>query len=329
METWGHLEEIQPRVVNVLSRTLAKNRLAHAYLFEGSKGTGKRKVALQLAKSFFCKEVKGIDPCQHCVDCKRIEHGNHPDLHLIEPDGLSIKKHQVEHLQKEFSYRGVESEKKVYIVDQADLMTTGAANSILKFLEEPNGATLAILLTENTQKILPTIQSRSQSMSFAPLKRELFLKMLEDMGISTTNASLLASLTTSYDDVEQMIEADWIAQARSVVIQLMEELYSRPTQLLFTIQEKWLPLFKEKWQLEIGLDMILLWFRDLLFSKIGKVDHLAFVDQIGLIEQQALHRSQQRLSMNMSYVLEAKRHLHSNVNPQLLMEKLMLSIQEG
>ncbi|MFC0559562.1 DNA polymerase III subunit delta' [Halalkalibacter alkalisediminis] len=329
METWTELREIQPRIINLLVRTIEKGRLAHAYLFEGTRGTGKKKVALHLAKSFFCGQKKGTDPCLECPDCKRIEHGNHPDVHLIEPDGQSIKKHQVEHLQKEFSYRGVESAKKVYIVNHADLMTVGAANSILKFLEEPASQTLAILLTEQGSKVLPTIHSRSQNLTFAPLLRDTFIKKLIEDGNSSTISSLLASLTTSYEGAKQMLEGDWIAQARSVVIQLMEEVYTRPSQVLFTLQEKWLPLFKDKTEQEIGLDMILLWLRDLMYTKVGKIDSLTYVDQQNKLEQQALSSSQDVLSRKMSAVLQAKRHLSANVNPQLLMEKLLLNIQEG
>ncbi|MDT8862624.1 DNA polymerase III subunit delta' [Alkalihalobacillus sp. MEB130] len=329
MQTWNELKEIQPRITDLLVKTLEKNRLAHAYLFEGSKGTGKRVVALHLAKSFFCEKSDGANPCLECSNCRRIEHGNHPDVHIIEPDGLSIKKHQVEHLQKEFSYRGVESAKKVYIVEHADLMTTGAANSILKFLEEPATETLAILLTEQGSKVLPTIHSRSQHFTFAPLARENFLDKLVKDGNSNTISSLLASLTTSYAEAEQLLEGDWIAQARTVVIQLMEELYTRPTQVLFTLQEKWLPLFKEKSQIDLGLDMILLWLRDLMFTKVGKVDSLSYIDQIDLLQQQALTSSQETISQKMSAVLYAKRQLTANVNPQLLMEKLLLNIQEG
>ncbi|WP_332633240.1 DNA polymerase III subunit delta' [Halalkalibacter flavus] len=329
MKTWNHLKEIQPRIIDLLIKTLQKDRLAHAYLFEGSKGTGKRVVALHLAKSFFCENRDEENPCLQCLNCRRIEHGNHPDVHFIEPDGLSIKKHQVEHLQKEFSYRGVESAKKVYIVEHADLMTVGAANSILKFLEEPATETLAILLTEQGSKVLPTIHSRSQHMTFAPLSRDTFLDKLVQNGNSNTISSLLASLTTSYHEAKQLLEGDWIAQARTVVIQLMEELSTRPTQVLFTLQEKWLPLFKEKSQLDIGLDMILLWLRDLMFTKVGKVDSLSYTDQIDLLQQQALSSSQDTISQKMSAVLLAKRQLVANVNPQLMMEKLLLNIQEG
>lgn len=329
MQSWEQLSVVQPRVVLMLTKVIEKNRLAHAYLFEGSSGTGKQQVALQLAKSFFCRKRTGAEPCQTCSDCRRIEHGNHPDVHVIEPDGQSIKKHQVEYLQKEFTYRGVESGKKVYLIDHADLMTASAANSMLKFLEEPTADTLAVLMTERRQKILPTIHSRSQQLSFAPLPRQLFVDKLEADGISSGNAALLAGLTTNYNEAITLLEGDWIAKARSVVIQLMEELYQRPNQVLFTLQEKWLPLCKERWQQEKGLDMMLLWLRDVMYMKVGKQDSLTYIDQQKQIEQQAFSSSHDRVSEKMSFVEEAKRQLQANANLQLLMEKLLLTIQEG
>jgi DNA polymerase-3 subunit delta' len=328
METWGKLSETQPLVVKILMRSLEKTRLAHAYLFEGSKGTGKKKVALLLAKSYFCKNRTSIEPCQSCIDCQRIEHGNHPDIHNIKPDGQSIKKAQVEHLQKEFSYRGMESAKKVYIVEDAEKMTSSAANSLLKFLEDPMAPTLALLLTEHGSRILPTIHSRSQHITFSPLPREAFIVRLTEEGLPIQISSVLASLTTSFSEAIALSEGDWIAQARSVVIQLQEELYGRPSQVLFTLQEKWLPHFKERREQELGLDMILLWLRDLLYTQVG-YGSLTYVDQQKQLEQQSLSYSQEKIGRDMSAVLEAKRHLSANVNVQLLMEKLLLSIQEG
>ncbi|OVE62162.1 DNA polymerase III subunit delta', partial [Chryseobacterium mucoviscidosis] len=122
---------------------------------EGRKGTGKLDAATLLAKSFFCLE-DGAEPCESCRNCQRIESGNHPDVHVVHPDGLSIKKGQIQALQEEFSKTGLESHKKLYIISHADQMTVNAANSLLKFLEEPSSDTIAVLLTEQPQKLLDT-----------------------------------------------------------------------------------------------------------------------------------------------------------------------------
>lgn len=109
--SWKEMTEQQPRVMRLLHNSIEKKRLSHAYLFEGKKGTGKLDAALLLAKSFFCLEA-GTEPCGECRNCKRIASGNHPDLHVVQPDGLSIKKAQIQSLQEEFSKTGLESHKK-------------------------------------------------------------------------------------------------------------------------------------------------------------------------------------------------------------------------
>ncbi|MDQ0209153.1 DNA polymerase III subunit delta' [Alkalicoccobacillus murimartini] len=327
MATWSELQHTQPRVVPFILKSLEKDRLSHAYIFAGESGTGKREIALQLTKSYFCRERNGTEPCGQCVDCRRIDKGNHPDVHMIVPDGASIKKHQVEFLQKEFTYRGVESSHKIYVISEADKMTASAANSLLKFLEEPESPTLALLLTERESALLPTVRSRSQQLSFHPLSKSVFSDKLQEMGMSRLQSLLLAEITTNFEHTNHLNEGDWIAQARSVVIQLMGELYLRPNQVLLTLQDKWLPICKDKEQQEAGLDMILLWLRDLLYIQTGKSDTLVFPDQQDQYEQLALSISQQQISEHLSSVLEAKRHLNANMNYQLVMEKLLLSIQ--
>ncbi|WP_059105334.1 DNA polymerase III subunit delta' [Shouchella shacheensis] len=328
MRTWKDLQEIQPRVVPMLVSSIKKNRLTHAYLFEGEAGSGKMDVALQMAKSFFCKEQTGAEPCHRCVECKRIDHGNHPDIHRIAPDGASIKKEQIEFLQKEFAYRGMESASKVYVVSHVDKMTISAANSLLKFLEEPQGPTLALLLTEQGSQLLPTIRSRTQLFSFTPPSREAFAARLEEKGYSKQLAVLLAHIASNETEVAQINEGDWTSQARSVMLQLMQELYTRPEHAYVTLTDKWVPLLKERRQQELGLDMMFLWLKDLLYTQVGKQDGLIFASNQSQLEQLALSTSQLSVSQSMSKVMEARKQLNANVNIQLVMEKLLLTIRE-
>ncbi|WHY72438.1 DNA polymerase III subunit delta' [Fictibacillus enclensis] len=327
--SWEQLSKRQPRVVKTLTNTVRKDRLAHAYVFEGGHGTGKMDVALQLAKTFLCREKTDVEPCGECRDCRRIESGNHPDVHVVQPDGQSIKIDQIRGLQKEFAYHGMESEKKVYIVEHADRMTVQAANSLLKFLEEPTSSTIAILLTEQVHRLLETIMSRSQVLSFSPLPSDQLIAVLQNEGISLPMASMAAALTNDTSEALEICREEWFAQARDKVIQLTEELRSRPNQALVSLQENWLSFFKEKDQLDNALSLLLIWYKDLLFIQLSEPEHLVFVDQRQALEQQALHTSQKRISENMLAVLTAKQRLGANVNPQLLMEQLVLRLREG
>lgn len=325
---WTDMEIEQPTVMTMLRQAIRKDRLSHAYIFEGMHGSKKEDVALLMAQSIFCARQTEGRPCETCVECKRIAHGNHPDVMLLHPDGESIKKAQVEALQKEFTYKGMEAGTKVYLVHKADTMTASAGNSLLKFLEEPASPTMAVLLTENAHFLLPTIQSRAQRISFAPPLLSTRTAYFEEQGMSPASAGLLARLPDDTLDNYEEESKEWIVQGRALVIQLVNEVNQRPQQALLTLQEKWLVHFKDRKELDIGLDLLLFWYRDLLsVQKAG--GEFAYPDQMQKLESQALSITEQEIAASMQLILDAKRRLRANVNNQLLMEQLVLHLQEG
>ena len=108
------LQEYQPLVFAQLKKSIKHGRIAHAYLFEGEKGTGKHEVGIWLAQHLFCTQMKDNLPCGKCNNCQRIEKKEHPDVLVIEPEGQTIKVDQIRRLQTEFSRSGYESRKKVF-----------------------------------------------------------------------------------------------------------------------------------------------------------------------------------------------------------------------
>ena len=329
-KNWEELEMVQPTILKMLKYSLLKDRVAHAYLYEGMRGTGKKDVSFLLAKSIFCHApIDNFKPCESCLNCRRINSGNHPDVHLVEPDGLSIKKAQIHALQDEFSKTGVESKKKLYMIVHADRMTTNAANSLLKFLEEPYSGTVAILMTEQAQKILPTILSRCQIMGFTPLSPGNMERQLVEQGVNPQTAPLLAQLTSNWEEALEISKDDWFVQAQKKVLKLYEVLQRNSLEAMVSLQENWFAHFKEKEQIDRGLDLLLLIFKDLLYIQLGKSDQIVNVSESSRLEQFALQTSGRRLTDQMAAILEAKRKLHANMNPQLLMEELVLKLQEG
>ena len=329
-KSWEQLEELQPTVLKMLKNSLVKNRVAHAYLLEGIRGTGKREIALLLTKALFCEAI--IDqykPCEECSNCRRINHGNHPDVHIVEPEGLSIKVDQIRHLQVEFSKKGLESLKKVYLLIHADKMSGSASNSLLKFLEEPNPGTVAFLLTEQPQKILPTILSRCQILTFHPLSPQIMIKQLVENGVEAQKAPLLAQLTNSLDEALKLNVDEWFAQAQKIVVKLYEVLKKNQLEAMVTLQADWFSHFKDKEQIHRGLDLLLLIFKDLLYIQLDRQEQIVFREESGRLQQFALQTSGRHISDQMSAILDAKRKLERNMNPQLMMEQLVLKLQEG
>ena len=330
VKTWDQLEELQPTVLKMLKNSLLKKRVAHAYLLEGIRGTGKKEIALLITKALFCESlIEGFKPCEACHNCRRINSGNHPDVHKVEPDGLSIKKQQIQDLQEEFSKKGVESSRKVYMISDADKMSVSAANSLLKFLEEPNSQTTAFLLTEQPQQLLPTILSRCQILSFKPLSPQAMINQLTENGVNPMKAPLLAQLTNSLEEAYELNVDDWFAQAQKIVLKLYEVLKKNPLEAMVTLQGNWFSHFKEKEQINRGLDLLLLIFKDLLYIQLDKQEQIVFKAESERLRQYALDTSGRRLSDQMSAILEAKRKLAANMNPQLMMEELVLNLQEG
>ncbi|MDC3414887.1 DNA polymerase III subunit delta' [Aquibacillus sp. 3ASR75-11] len=327
MKTWTEMASIQPLVSKMLTNGFKQNRVSHAYLFYGPKGTGKRAMGSLLTKTLFCKKKTDIEPCQDCKDCHRIDSGNHPDVHWISPDGQTIKKEQILHLQKEFTYTGMESNQKVYIIDQADRMTTNASNRLLKFLEEPNKETTAILLTENSQSILQTIRSRCQMMAFKPLNTVALQNQLMDKGLTEANARLMVALTNNLSDAMELDKDEWFANARKIVVQLIEVLQSKPEESLLFIHNSWMHHFKDREQIQQGLDLLLLWFKDLIYHATGNEALIVFMYEQERMEKSALIWSRQHITNVLQSIMDAKKKIGQNVNPALVMEQLTLQIQ--
>jgi DNA polymerase-3 subunit delta' len=184
------------RTVGILKRALANDTLAHAYLFSGPDGVGKKLTALTLAAAVNCPDRNDAGGCGVCPSCIKSASGNHPDVHLLAPDGDEIKIDQVRQAQADFSLKAFEGRIKTLVVERAESMNPAAANAFLKMLEEPPGDALIVLITQTPFGLLPTIRSRCQEIRFMPLPRTALAKLLrERRGLSETDAWFLAALS--------------------------------------------------------------------------------------------------------------------------------------
>lgn len=321
---WNEISTKQRKVVRILTNGISQNRLAHAYLFEGNAGVGKRETAVHLVKRYFCSQPNELEPCHQCSECKRVESGNHPDVHIVEPDGQSVKIEQIRGLQKEFAYRSVEaSAKKAYVIHHADTMTVQAANSLLKFLEEPSGNVIAVLTTENKQKILNTILSRCQVLNFLPLKNSEVMQQLTSQNEKKGLACVISRISHDVEYGKELLEDEWFIEGIDLFLQVAKELITEPEAVLITIQSRYIDHFKEKEQHKIGLEFFLLWYRDVMMCKLGEVNDLTFIEQLQLLNQFANALSIERIHENMSAILDQKQKLSRNTNHLLVMEQLM------
>ena len=321
--------EEQKVVMKRLSASFENGRIGHAYLFDGERGTGKEAIALYFAKLLLCEGPENAVPCETCHSCRRVTSNNHPNITMIRPDGQDIKKEQMSALIFNMTKKGYEAGRKIYIISKADRMNVAAANTLLKFLEEPEGEVTAILLTEAYQAILPTIQSRCQRITFHPPSRERMIEKLVEQGVTTSMAATVTMVTADPEEAFQLANDDQFAHMRKTVLKLVEASDLHVQEALLFIQSDWTVLFKEKEETERGLDLLLYAYRDIVAYKAGLQSVPAFPDQQEFLSGLSMKRTYSRLSANMESVLQAKKQLHGNMNRTLLMEQLVLNMQEG
>lgn len=323
------IKQRQKAVIDRLESTFLHNRIGHAYLFDGEKGTGKEEAAIHFGKLLLCERPQNAVPCETCNACKRVQARIHPNVTMIEPDGQDIKKEQMSSLIMKMTKKGYEPGRKIYIIARADRMNAAAANTLLKFLEEPEGDVTAILLTEAYHSILPTIQSRCQRIPFLPPNREEMMAKLVETGITPSMAATVTMLTADSEKAKELAENDQFALLRKTVLKLMEAADRHVNEALLFIQSDWLPVMKEKEDMELGLDLLLYAYRDIVSLKAGLQAELTFPDHQQHLRTLSMKMTYNRLSENMESILQAKKKLYGNMNRTLLMEQLVLNLQEG
>ncbi|GAB4331805.1 MAG: hypothetical protein Kow0099_03290 [Candidatus Abyssubacteria bacterium] len=187
----------QPTAVRTLRAAMYKGRVAHAYLFVGPAGVGRKLTASIFAKSLNCERPEGVEPCEDCSTCRLIGQDKHPDIRTVVPTKRSstIGVEQVAELLPFAYMRPVKGKVKVFILSEADRLGVQAANKLLKTLEEPPPATVFVLVTERPESVLPTVASRCQPVKFGKLRTESVARILEaDFGVEPARAAFAAEL---------------------------------------------------------------------------------------------------------------------------------------
>jgi DNA polymerase III subunit delta' len=329
VRTVNELIQLQPVVMKQLQTIHEKKRMAHAYIFDGEKNTGKKDVLNFFVKLLLCEQIKDNVPCETCRHCRRVDSGNHVNIQQVEPDGNVIKIDQIRDLISEMQMVGVEEGRKIYIIHDADKLNVSSANMLLKFLEEPDGEITAILLTEQIQSILPTIRSRCQHIKFSKLPRAALLQNLIDEGVTNSMACTVSMVTNGLEQAKTLASDEQFAHMRKTVLKLVELLRKNVHEAMLVIHDEWLPSFKEKEEMEQALDLLLFAYRDIVAIKANANTATTYPDYYQLLQEIALRTSFERLSEQMQAILQARAALNRNMNRTLLMEQLMLNLQEG
>ena len=314
------------RIIEVLRRSLCNGKTAHSYLFEGVPGSGRKKTAMMLIQALFCTALPD-DACGACPSCRKIESGNHPDIHHIAPlpDKRDISIDQLRELQHILSLRPYEAPRKVCIIDPAERMSVNAANSLLKTLEEPPGNALIILLTENAGMLLSTVRSRCQLIRFAPLSPEHIVTLLERNGMASEAATLIAPM--SGGSLQRALELDneSLVVRREAVLSRVSQLSHNRIATIFDAAEELSGTRDATLEL---LDMLLSFFRDAVHLGAGNRE-IVNRSVRPAIESIAAQRSFPRNLELLERINATKRDVQRNANPKLALDNLFMAMADN
>jgi DNA polymerase-3 subunit delta' len=313
----------QERAIHLLQQALASARLAHAYLFYGPPGTGKKLTALQFIKTLYCHST-ALEACESCLSCRKIATGNHPDVLLIGATGTSIGIEPIRTLQQRLSYKPYESQRMTVLIDGCEGLTPPAANALLKTLEEPPGYALLLLLAGNKEALPLTVVSRCQLVPFHPLAAAHSRIILERQGIDTATATLASTLCAGR--LETLTQHD-LAQ----ILAARQKAY---TVLVDIIHDRTATVFMRARQLvgkREACEELLYWFallcRDLVMLKVAPHRPLYNHDLGHDLAQLASGLSLDLLLEAFGCIEQLRASLRTNLNPQLVFERLLLQLQ--
>ncbi len=320
-------------VVELLKRALVNQRVSHAYLFAGSKGIGKEFTAIQFAKTLNCLELVD-DSCGECRSCRKfrdvsIGAHNHPDFKIIHPIENSISIDQIRELQKDLIYKPYESKWKIYIINDADLMTLEGANSLLKTLEEPPNYVVIIMISSRKESILPTVISRCQVMRFHKLSREdmrdYLMKERELENLDLEEIILLSE--GSIGQALKLVEDEQIWDYRKKVFDLLVNLTDKSNLEIYEFIQS-LKIGKDLTQWNELFHLIKIFYRDLLILKnMNSKDYLINQSYFNDMQQLLNQYSGEDLDKVIKLLERTNNIIMSNVDRELAFEVMLHKIR--
>ncbi len=317
----------QEKIIGYLIQSIKENRIGHAYILDGPEGAGKETMALAFAKGVLCQNFYK-DACCTCASCIKIDSRNHPDVKIIEPEGLHILNHQIDELQQDLFLKPYESNKKVFIIKDADTMTDRAQNRLLKTLEEPPAYALILLLSTNFYSFLPTIRSRCQILKLNRVAFSIIENYLKQRyEVSLGEARVLAAFSDGIlGKAVRLKKSEEFKSEREGVIAIIEKLLERDNLQSFSL----IKFFEDhKENIEGILDLMLLWFRDLLLLCETKSEELLInFDKKELLKSHVKFIKKQKIPYIIENIEKTKRNIKANVNFELSIEMMILQIQE-
>lgn len=320
----------QEQVKKHLQEGIKQGNLSHAYIINGETGSGRRLLASALTKTLLCENrTEQGDACGKCKSCLQADSNNHPDIRFITHEKASIGIDDIrDQLINDITIKPYSSSHKVYIIPDANKMTEQAQNALLKTIEEPPEYAVILLLTENAQNLLPTIISRCITLNTEPLDQEAITQyLIQNLQMEPERAKIAAGFCQgNVGKAIHFASSEDFQEMKQDTLQLLKKIDDMDiSDIMSMIKE----LSLRKGKINEYLDLMLLWYRDVLMFKVTKdANILLYRDEYKAISRQASIRNYEDIEKIIKAIDKAKVRLNANVNFETAIELLLLTIKE-
>lgn len=317
-------------IIRYIKNAVSQDKVSHAYILNGERGSGKKLLANLFAQTLQCEEGKE-EPCYHCHSCRQAVSGNHPDIIRVtheKPGSISVDDIRKQ-INEDIQIKPYSGKYKIYIMADADLMTVQAQNALLKTIEELPSYAVIFLLTENADSLLPTICSRCVMLKLRNIKDQLVKKyLMEQLQIPDYKAELCTAFAQgNIGRAIMLASSDHFNEIRDEAVQLLKYIDTMELPELMDAVKR---ITVYKIEITDYLDILMIWYRDVLIYKATKnIDRVIFGEELEFIRERAKKSSYEGIETILKALEKAKERLKANVNFELVMELLLLTIKEN
>jgi DNA polymerase-3 subunit delta' len=318
------------QIIEHLQNAIALDKVSHAYILGGPDGSGKMMLAEAFAMALQC-ESEGNRPCMACRSCRQAAERNQPDIIYVsheKPNTIGVDDIRTQ-LNNDIVIKPYSSRYKVYIVDEAEKMNQQAQNALLKTIEEPPAYAVILLLTTNADSFLPTILSRCISLNLKAVREDVIKAyLMKQYRIPDYQADVCAAFSQgNVGKAIRLASSEEFGELKASALQLMKRLEDID---LYEMGAAVKQIAEYKLTVSDYFDLMTIWFRDVLYMKAtNDVNGLIFKDEVYDIKKQAATRSYQGIERILKALETAKVRLAANVNFDLVIELLLLTIKEN
>ena len=321
----------QEQLKEHLENAIQLNKVSHAYIINGERNSGKEFIAKTFAMVLQCENKEDVEPCEVCRACKQAMGNNHPDIIFLsheKPNTISVDDIRSQ-INGDVAIKPYSGPKKIYIINEGEKMTVQAQNALLKTLEEPPEYAVIIILTSNVEAFLPTIISRCVVLNMKPVRDEQIKQFLmEEMEIPSYKADVCVAFARgNVGKARLLAKSEEFDKVKEEAITLLKYINDMEIHEIVAAIKK---INEYKFDVNDYLDILSIWYRDVLLYKATRdVNQLIFREEIQHIRKVADKSTYEGIEIIIDSLEKSKQRLNANVNFDLTMELLLLTIKEN